>query len=128
LGNSQGIRGIDSKGQAGFSQHRTAHWQGLSRRELEKHHDAPDYSVAAARSGDEALSLFEANPTFDLLFTDIMMPRTLMGAELRKAVRKKGQIFRLFSCPGTRTMQQVAAMGGHKPQNTHAECKCSDWQ
>ncbi|WP_167684292.1 response regulator [Parasedimentitalea denitrificans] len=45
------------------------------------------YSVTDASSGDEALELFKANPTFDLLLTDIKMPGNLQGRELSKAVR-----------------------------------------
>ena len=45
------------------------------------------YSVADASSGDEALELFKANPTFDLLLTDMKMPGNLQGRELSKAVR-----------------------------------------
>ncbi|KAE9628331.1 ATP-binding protein [Parasedimentitalea maritima] len=47
------------------------------------------YGVTAARSGDEAFALFEADPTFDLLLTDIMMPGTLKGIALSRAVREK---------------------------------------
>ena len=47
------------------------------------------YQVTAATSGDEALALFEANPTFDLLLTDIMMPGNLKGVALSQAIREK---------------------------------------
>ncbi|WP_164860822.1 response regulator [Parasedimentitalea marina] len=46
------------------------------------------YHVTAANSGDKALELFEANPTFDLLLTDIMMPGKLKGIALSRAVRE----------------------------------------
>lgn len=47
------------------------------------------YSVTAAKSGDEALALFEANPTFDLLLTDIVMPGNLKGPALSRAIREQ---------------------------------------
>ena len=47
------------------------------------------YVVTTARSGDEALALFEANSTFDLLLTDIMMPGHLKGTALSRAIREK---------------------------------------
>lgn len=45
------------------------------------------YVVTQASSGDDALSVFEANPDFDLLLTDIVMPGDLQGTGLAKAVR-----------------------------------------
>jgi CheY-like chemotaxis protein len=44
-------------------------------------------SVIIAVNGDEALTLFQADPTYDLLLTDIVMPGELMGTHLAKAVR-----------------------------------------
>ena len=47
------------------------------------------YGVTAATSGDEALELFEADPTIDLLLTDIMMPGSLQGIALSGAIRER---------------------------------------
>jgi PAS domain S-box-containing protein len=47
------------------------------------------YDVTATPSGDMAYSTFEADPTFDLLLTDIVMPGTLQGTGLAKALRKR---------------------------------------
>jgi signal transduction histidine kinase/ActR/RegA family two-component response regulator len=47
-----------------------------------------DYSVTAAKSGDEALKIFQADPTFDLLLTDIVMPGRLQGTHLARAVKQ----------------------------------------
>lgn len=44
-------------------------------------------SVVTAANGDEALNLFQADPTYDLLLTDIVMPGELMGTHLAKAAR-----------------------------------------
>ncbi len=47
------------------------------------------YQVTSAASGDEAFEAFEADPTFDLLVTDIVMPGTLQGTGLAKALRER---------------------------------------
>lgn len=47
------------------------------------------YRVTAAGTGDEALALFEANPTYDLLLTDIVMPGSLLGPALSRAIHQK---------------------------------------
>ena len=46
------------------------------------------YNVTHARSGDEALAIFMADPGFDLLVTDIVMPGSLQGTGLSQALRK----------------------------------------
>ncbi len=47
------------------------------------------YDVTTARSGDEALKLFEGNSSFDLLLTDIMMPGSLQGPALSRVIREQ---------------------------------------
>ncbi len=44
-------------------------------------------TVLPAASGDEALELFMATPSVDLLLTDIVMPGALMGTHLARALR-----------------------------------------
>lgn len=46
------------------------------------------YQVATAASGDEALALFHRHGPFDLLLTDIVMPGTLQGPALSRAIRE----------------------------------------
>lgn len=46
------------------------------------------YRVTEAVSGDDALRIFEADPTFDLLLTDIVMPGTLQGTQLASALKQ----------------------------------------
>ena len=46
------------------------------------------FNVTAASSGDEALALFKAKPTFDLLLTDMAMPGRLQGLALSMAIRE----------------------------------------
>jgi signal transduction histidine kinase/CheY-like chemotaxis protein len=46
------------------------------------------YSVTAAVSGDDAFRIFKADPTFDLVLTDIVMPGTLQGTHLAKALKQ----------------------------------------
>ena len=45
------------------------------------------YEVTSANSGDEALDAFKSSGPFDLLLTDIVMPGTLQGPALAKAIR-----------------------------------------
>ncbi len=47
------------------------------------------YRVTEASSGDEAYAIFEANPEFDLLLTDIVMPGDLQGPGLARLLREK---------------------------------------
>ncbi|SNR59479.1 PAS domain S-box-containing protein [Puniceibacterium sediminis] len=47
------------------------------------------YHVTATVSGDMAFTAFEANPSFDLLLTDIVMPGKLQGTGLAKALRER---------------------------------------
>ena len=46
------------------------------------------YEVHTANSGDEAKLAFEADPAYDLLLTDIVMPGSLQGTDLAKALRE----------------------------------------
>ena len=45
------------------------------------------YAVSTANSGDEAFEIFKSSGSFDLLLTDIVMPGTLQGPALAKAIR-----------------------------------------
>lgn len=47
------------------------------------------YQVTATASGDAAFAAFEEDPSFDLLLTDIVMPGTLQGTGLAKALRER---------------------------------------
>jgi DNA-binding NtrC family response regulator len=49
--------------------------------------EAAGYSVSAAKSGDSAKKIFEADPAFNLLLTDIVMPGRLKGTSLSKELR-----------------------------------------
>lgn len=46
------------------------------------------YSVVEAASGDAALEIFRADPTFDVVLTDIVMPGEMQGPMLAQAIRK----------------------------------------
>lgn len=45
------------------------------------------YCVTATATGDAAFAAFSADPTFDLLLTDIVMPGALLGTDLAKKIR-----------------------------------------
>jgi PAS domain S-box-containing protein len=47
------------------------------------------YQVMATATGDAAFAAFEADPTFDLLLTDIVMPGKLQGTDLAKSLRER---------------------------------------
>ncbi|SNR78197.1 ATP-binding protein [Puniceibacterium sediminis] len=49
---------------------------------------AAGFAVTCAESGDKAKAIFEADPNFDLLLTDIMMPGQLQGTDLSKKIRE----------------------------------------
>jgi signal transduction histidine kinase/CheY-like chemotaxis protein len=46
------------------------------------------WTVTAASTGDQAFGIFQADPEYDLLLTDIVMPGTLQGTTLAKAIRE----------------------------------------
>ncbi len=47
-----------------------------------------EYKVTLAENGDLAKAIFERDPHFDLLLTDIVMPGTLQGSALARELRK----------------------------------------
>jgi PAS domain S-box-containing protein len=47
------------------------------------------YQVTEAATGDVAFATFEADPTFDLLLSDVVMPGTLQGPDLANALRER---------------------------------------
>jgi CheY-like chemotaxis protein len=54
------------------------------------------YMTIAAADGPKALALIEQGATFDLLFTDVIMPNGINGFELSSEVAKR--------CPGTKVL------------------------
>ena len=48
---------------------------------------ASGYEVTEAKTGDQAKAIFDADPHFDLLLTDIVMPGTLQGTSLARELR-----------------------------------------
>jgi PAS domain S-box-containing protein len=61
------------------------------------------YRVIEAASGDTALGLLEATPDIDLLFTDIVMPGVLGGADLAKAALARRPELRVLFTSGYTT-------------------------
>jgi signal transduction histidine kinase len=47
------------------------------------------YVIAPATTGDAAYEMFAADPTYDLLLTDIVMPGSRKGTDLAKDLRKR---------------------------------------
>lgn len=50
--------------------------------------ESAGYVVDPVGSGDAALALFQSDPHFDLLITDIVMPGNLQGTNLARAIRE----------------------------------------
>ncbi len=46
------------------------------------------YAVTSASTGDQGIQLFQSEPTFDALLTDIVMPGALQGTDLARAARE----------------------------------------
>jgi len=46
------------------------------------------YQIRSVRNGDAALKLYEQDPNFDLVITDIVMPGELQGTTLSNALRQ----------------------------------------
>ncbi|TVQ90732.1 MAG: PAS domain S-box protein [Deltaproteobacteria bacterium] len=56
---------------------------------LERQLRSLGYRVSTAASGREALDLLQANPTVELLFTDVVMPGGMSGPQLAARVRER---------------------------------------
>jgi len=56
------------------------------------------YNVLEAANGDAGLAVLDGNPDIDLLFTDVVMPGTLSGADLAKvALERRPELRVLFT-------------------------------
>jgi CheY-like chemotaxis protein len=58
------------------------------------------YDIQTASSGDEARAIYEADPTFDLLLTDIVMPGELQGTTLARTLRENHPALRVIFMSG----------------------------
>ena len=47
--------------------------------------------VTPARSGDEAMKIWDEDPRFDIVVTDIVMPGGLQGTPLARALRERNK-------------------------------------
>lgn len=76
------------------------------------------YCVTAAETGDEALAMFETDPTFDLLLTDIVMPGSLQGPALSQVIRDQAPDIPVIFMSGYAS--ETTAHGvGVRPDDTH---------
>ena len=70
----------------------------LTKRLLERQ----GYTVLVAANADEALQLFDGNPSIDLLLTDVVMPGA-SGPELVRQLVERRPALKVITCPGTPT-------------------------
>ncbi|MFI4985806.1 MAG: CHASE domain-containing protein [Alphaproteobacteria bacterium] len=75
------------------------------------------YRVAVAQSADAALELFARDGTFDMLFSDIVMPGRLNGAALGRELRTRNPKIKILLATGfaspTVARDKLAALGAH---------------
>lgn len=70
------------------------------RQVLQKILEAEGYRVVEASTGDEGLSVFLTDPSFDLILTDIVMPGQLLGTEMIERIRDSGHIVKAIFLTG----------------------------
>lgn len=74
------------------------------------------YVVTAAATGEEALAMFDANPTFDLLLTDLAMPGSIQGLALSHAIRKQNPELPTVFMSGY-TRETIVDSAGFRPED-----------
>jgi len=62
--------------------------------------EAAGFHVAVARNGEEAIGLIESEQCFDLVFSDIVMPGTVNGFDLARAVRVRFPALQIILATG----------------------------
>ena len=75
------------------------------------------YQTLEAGSGNEALAMIERQTSFDLLFTDVMMPGGMNGVELARAGRKVRpdlKVLLMSGFPGTLERNDLSELGNVK--------------
>tara|TARA_R110002096_G_scaffold436100_1_gene667651 strand:- start:11277 stop:13985 length:2709 start_codon:yes stop_codon:yes gene_type:complete len=75
---------------------------------------AAGYDVTTARSGDIGYTIFEADPSFDLVVTDIVMPGVLQGVEFAN------------KCRELRPLTPFIFLSGYSPDVTGQEMSSDD--
>lgn len=72
------------------------------------------YAVTTVRNGVEALAALRADPGFDLLFTDVVMPGGMSGRDLAEQVRQLRPNLPVLLTSGYFDRGAVAAAAGHE--------------
>jgi CheY-like chemotaxis protein len=72
------------------------------------------YDVTTANSGDMGFAIFEADPSFDLILTDIVMPGVLQGLDFAK------------KCRLVRPKTPIVFLSGYSPEATNQGMSSDD--
>lgn len=79
------------------------------------------YHVVVTASGPEALAVLQGPENFDLLFTDVMMPGGMNGAQLAEAARALRPGLPVLYCSGY--SEEALARDGRLPEGVHVLAK-----
>ena len=74
------------------------------------------FEVSTARTGDEAKEMFIADPSFDLLLTDVVMPGSLQGNDLVRVLREIRNDLPVVFVSG-HTSEATVQNNGSRPQD-----------
>lgn len=80
---------------------------------FESYLDEKGFDVTAAEDGQEAWEIYQKNPNFDLVISDMMMPR-MIGLELLRQIKslKESQIVILLTGVKEESMMEKAKKAG----------------
>ncbi len=74
------------------------------------------YQVTGVTSGPDALAALDRDPSFDLLFTDVVLPHGMSGVELARRVQEKGIETKVLLTSGY--SEEVFVLHGRPDTNT----------
>src|SRR5688572_1922588 len=81
----------------------------LVRLDIASYLRSKDFTVLEAGNAHEAMQLLDADPSIDLVFSDISMPGSLNGIELARWIRSERSRVRVLLTSGTANNIQIAS-------------------